>query len=216
MDQNQPQDPKAVVRSGYDQMADTYLNWTTAIDSPRLKYLEKLLSKLPDSSTARVLELGCGAGVPGTQTLAKQCREVVANDISDAQIKLARVNVPNANVQFIREDMTQLHFDPGSLDAVVAFYSILHLPREEQRGMFQQVFAWLSPGSYLLCNLGAEDNPGSTADWLGSRMYWSSFDAEMNLQQVRDAGFNIVESEILVDNEDGRLAPFLWILAQKS
>jgi ubiquinone/menaquinone biosynthesis C-methylase UbiE len=179
-------------------------------------FLEKLLSHIGDTSTAKVLELGCGAGIPATRLLADHFQHVVANDISDAQIDLARTNVPQANVTFVREDMTQLTFEDESLSAVVAFYSIIHLPREEQPAMLQQIWAWLTPGGILLCNLGVSDDPGTmNEDWLGARMYWSSFNAAANIEQVKKAGFAIVESEVLSINEDGDMVPFLWILAKK-
>jgi SAM-dependent methyltransferase len=147
-----------------------------------------MLSKMHAPSNAEVLELGCGAGVPGTELLSLRCG-----------------------------DMTKLEFEPASFDAVVAFYSIFHLPRGEQAKLFQRIYLWLRPGGYLLCNLGVRDDPGSTAkDWLGSQMYWSSFDVETNLKLLRDAGFAINEHEILEDDEDGRLVPFVWILSEKN
>jgi hypothetical protein len=46
-------------------------------------------------------------------------------------------------------------------------------------------------------------------------MYWSGFDAAINVQMVRDAGFDMVEEEIIQEEEDGTTVPFLWILARK-
>lgn len=208
---------RLLVQQGYDQIANTYLDWTLSKSTPRLAYLEKLLSRMQAPSNADVLELGCGAGVPGTQLLSSRCRKVIANDISRAQIELAKSRVGGINVDFSQEDMTKLEFGPASFDAVVAFYSIIHLPREEQAILFQKIYSWLRPGGYLLCNLAVNDNPGTTAkDWLGSQMYWSSFDVETNLKLLRDAGFAINVHEILEDDEDGRLVPFVWILAEKT
>lgn len=208
---------KILVQQGYDQIANTYLNWTLTKSTPRLEYLEKMLSKLHAPSNADVLELGCGAGVPGTELLSQRCGKVIANDISSAQVELAKSRIKGANVDFKQEDMTKLEFEPASFDAVVAFYSIFHLPREQQAKLLQSIYLWLKPGGYLLCNLGARDDPGSTAkDWLGSQMYWSSFDVETNLKLLRDAGFAINEHKVLEDDEDGRLVPFLWTLSEKN
>jgi SAM-dependent methyltransferase len=207
---------RLLVQRGYDQMADTYLDWTLTKSTPRLAYLEKMLSKMQAPSNADVLELGCGAGVPGTQLLSSRCRKVIANDISRAQIELAKSRIGGTNVDFNQEDMTKLEFEPASFDAVVAFYSIIHLPRGEQAILFQKMYSWLRHGGYMLCNLAVHDNPGRTAeDWLGSQMYWSSFDVETNLKLLRDAGFAIDVQEILEDDEDGKLVPFVWILAEK-
>ncbi|KAG0649159.1 Delta(24)-sterol C-methyltransferase [Hyphodiscus hymeniophilus] len=217
---NTPNDNEKVrllVERGYDKIAKTYLDWTSSKSTPRLVYLEKMLSKLHAPSDANVLELGCGAGVPGTELLSARCRKVIANDISRAQIELAKSRIRGTNVDFNQEDMTKLNFEPASFDAVVAFYSIIHLPREEQGMMFQKIFSWLRNDGYLLCNLGVVDNPGKTTEnWLGSNMYWSSFDVETNLKLIRDAGFAIDVHEVLEDDEDGRLVPFLWILAKKN
>ncbi|KAH0844912.1 putative O-methyltransferase [Fonsecaea pedrosoi] len=212
------EDHKLLVKDGYDKIAQTYLDWShgkPAARVTRVTYVEKLLSQLQSPTEANVLELGCGAGVPCTRLLAQSCGRVFANDISQAQIHLAKANVPEENVHFIQGDMTHLEFDRSTIQAVVAFYSIIHLPREEQRSLIQQIWEWLSPAGYLLCNLGVADNPGSTADWLGSRMYWSSFDVETGMKMLKDTGFTVTQSEVLHDDEDGRLVPFLWVLAQK-
>jgi ubiquinone/menaquinone biosynthesis C-methylase UbiE len=207
---------RRLVQQGYDKIAYSYLNWTLTKSTPRLSYLEKMLSRMHAPSDAHVLELGCGAGIPGTELLASRCGKVIANDISEAQIDLARSRIKGTNVGFKHGDMTQLEFGPASFDAVVAFYSILHLPRDEQAVLFQRIYRWLKPGGYLLFNLGVGDNPGSVAkDWLGSQMYWSSFDVETNLNLLRDTGFVINEHEILEDDEDGEIAPFVWILGEK-
>ncbi|KAF4631902.1 hypothetical protein G7Y89_g6238 [Cudoniella acicularis] len=208
---------RLLVQRGYDKIADTYLNWTVTKSTPRLAYLEKVLLKMHTPLNADVLELGCGAGVPGTELLSSRCGKVIANDISRAQIELAKSHVRRNNVDFSQEDMTKLEFEPASFDAVVAFYSIIHLPRGEQAILFPKIYSWLRPGGYLLCNLGVSDVPASMAeDWLGSQMYWSSFDVKTNLKLIRDAGFAINEHEVLEDDEDGTLVPFLWILAEKN
>jgi len=154
-----PHASKAVVEQGYDQIAPRYLQWATteSHSSPRLKYLHKLLDLLPEKS--RVLELGCGAGVPCTQLLANS-HSVVGNDISSVQIELATKHVPSA--EFVKGDMMKLQFERGELGAVVAFYSIIHLPREEQSVMLGKIWAWLKNEGLVLLNLGATNNPGST------------------------------------------------------
>ncbi|KAL5351724.1 hypothetical protein ACLOAV_003584 [Pseudogymnoascus australis] len=210
------EEKRQLVEQGYDKIAQTYLDWTSSKKTPRLAYTEKMLAKMAAPSDAVVLELGCGAGVPGTQLLSSRCAKVIANDISKAQIELAKTCV-EGNVDFRHGDMTKLEFEVASLDAVVAFYSIFHLPRDEQPVLFRKIYSWMKPGSYLLCNLAATDIPGSTAEnWLGSSMYWSSFDVETNLGLLREAGFDVMEHEILEDDEDGKIIPFLWILAEKS
>lgn len=214
---NDNENARLLVQQSYDKIASTYLDWTLNKSTPRLTYLEKMLSKMHAPSNATVLELGCGAGVPGTQLLSSRCGKVIANDISLAQVELAKTRVEGSNVDFKQGDMTKLEFEPSSLDAVVAFYSIIHLPREEQTILFGRIFSWLKPGGYLLCNLGGKDIPGAKSEnWLGSEMYWSSYDVETNLKLLQGDGFTIDEREVLEDDEDGKLVPFSWILAVKN
>ena len=60
-----------IVRDGYDHIADRYLEWAAQIDDrARARHTTALLSRVPDG--ARVLDLGCGAGVPSTRALAER------------------------------------------------------------------------------------------------------------------------------------------------
>jgi hypothetical protein len=61
-------DPRAeLVGRGYDVIGERFAEWRDRIvGDPRREWEEELVSRLQDG--ARVLELGCGAGVPDTQT----------------------------------------------------------------------------------------------------------------------------------------------------
>ena len=101
-------DPREVVARGYDEVAERFLEWSPLRPSEaRLAYLARACELIP--SGARVLELGCGAGIPMTATLAEG-REVTGVDISGTQIEMARRNVPAAT--FLHADMTALDFEP--------------------------------------------------------------------------------------------------------
>ena len=76
-----------MAQQGYNKNADEYLERTLSKPSPRMQWLEKLLRHL--KPTARVVELGCGAGLPVTKLLTEKVAEVIGNDISSEQVKLA-------------------------------------------------------------------------------------------------------------------------------
>jgi SAM-dependent methyltransferase len=205
-----PGESKDLVEKGYNQIALRYLEWSST-STVRVKYVQRLLQRLPEQ--AEVLELGCGAGVPCTQILAQHAH-VTANDISAVQIALAKERVPGARL--IQGDMMSLNFDEGRFDAIVALYSIIHLPREEQRLLMKRLAEWLRPGGHLLVNLATVDDAGSVEqNWLGSEMYWSSYDAKTNQEMVREAGFRLFEAEIVCDDEDGKPVSFVWMLATR-
>ena len=133
---------KKLVAAGYDEVAREY----AALEQPgqewpRLRLLRDLLARLRPGST--VLDLGCGNGVPALREIVR-LHKGVGVDISTTQIDLARVNVPSA--QLLHTDAAELDFPPRSFDAVVAFYVLDHLPREEHAHLLAKLFEWLTPG----------------------------------------------------------------------
>jgi SAM-dependent methyltransferase len=204
-------DPKRIVADGYDTMAERYLAWSDLKPSPtRLRYLALALELIPPGSD--VLDLGCGAGIPMTAALAEG-RAVTGVDLSSTQLAMARRNVPGAT--FLQADMTALTFEPASFDAVVAFYSLTHVPRDEQAELLGHIRSWLRPGGIFLASMGADDEPGDVEpDWLGVDMYFSHFGARANRRLVESAGLVVERSELAIEPEDRHDARFLWIVAR--
>lgn len=205
-------DPKQVVEAGYDRIAERYLEWTQAnrLDE-RARYTGVLLKSVP--SGARVLDLGCGAGVPTTKALAQRF-EVTGVDISERQVTLARKNVPQA--RFVQANITQLDFPPASFDAAVAFYALFHVPRQEQAKLLHDIATWLRPGGLLVATMGVQSiKAGFAEDYLGAPMYWSSYDAETNQRLVEETGLHVIGTRVETEDEFGQPTPFLWVIAQK-
>ena len=204
-------DPKRLVAAGYDAMAERYLAWSDLRPSEaRRRYLALADELIP--AGADVLDLGCGAGIPMTATLAVG-RSVTGVDISSAQIALARANVPSA--WFIQADLTTLAFPSRSFDAVVAFYSLTHVPRVEHAALFGRIRSWLRPGGLFLGSLGVEDSPDEIeADWLGVDMFFSHFSARVNRRLVTEAGLLLERADVVSEPEDRHDARFLWVVAR--
>lgn len=205
-------DAKQVVEQGYDRIAERHLEWAKSVRvEERARYTSVLLDQL--SPGAQVLDLGCGAGVPTTLELARKFR-VTGVDISKHQIALARQNVPTA--QFIEADITQLDFPPASFDAVIAFYALIHIPRQEQSGVLRNISTWLRPGGLLVATMSkhaARRDFGE--DFLGTRMFWSGFDGETNKRLVQEAGLQIMRAQEETAVEFDMPITFLWVVARK-
>ncbi|KAJ5389860.1 uncharacterized protein N7496_000928 [Penicillium cataractarum] len=222
---------KVDIKKAYDAIAPKYLTWTEPTHHVRLSYLIKLLSNLaipespsPSAPPTTILELGCGAGIPVTQHLSTLPNTTVtANDISSTQIGLARNRLP-ASVTLLQGDMMELSFARESFSAVLAMYSIFHLPRDEQVTMLERVYGWLKPGGWVLVNFAAgRFESVSDEKWLGGVegvMHWSGWGVEGTRKVLQDVGFDIQTGEVVADEEgeeDGSVkeVEFYWVLARK-
>jgi SAM-dependent methyltransferase len=207
-------DSKRTVAASYDQLAPYYQHWTDLNPaSPRMRYLARLLELLPPA--ARILELGCGGGIPVTQALATQ-HIVTGVDLSAQQLVLAHQHVPTAT--FVHADMMTLDFPPATFDAVVAFYTILHVPRQEHAVLLNQISTWLRPNGLFLATMGAIDLADRTFEnWLDLRqpMFFSHFDADTNRQLIRDCGLTVLDAEVVPENDRGNTVEFLWVTARR-
>ncbi len=202
---------KEIVAAAYDSLGEHYLEWSAQIaDEPRARLLGEIVRRLPAGS--RVLDLGCGAGVPSTRQLASAF-DVLGVDISQRQITAARRNVPKAT--FLVADFAELHFPTGSFDGVTALYTISHVPREQHEELFVQIGDWLTPGGLFLATLGAADSPDWIGQWLEVPMFFSSYGPPKNRQMLLAAGFELVVDEILETNEPEGPVAFQWVLARK-
>lgn len=81
-----------------------------------MRYLAEF-DALPDG--AKVLELGCCAGVPCGRKFAER-HDVLGVDLAREQVEPPRANVPEA--RFEKGDMTVLDLPEGEFDGIAAFY----------------------------------------------------------------------------------------------
>jgi 2-polyprenyl-3-methyl-5-hydroxy-6-metoxy-1,4-benzoquinol methylase len=192
-------DPKDVVRRGYDAVSYLYRGDDDA-DGLRRDWVDRLGRRLP--AGARVLDLGCGCGVPVARDLSAAGLAVTGVDLSDVQVERARALVPAAT--FLRADAGEVSFPDGSLDAVVCLYMLIHVPLAEQPALLGRIATWLAPGGVLLLTAGHTAWTGTEENWLGggAPMWWSHADAATYRRWLADAGL-AVEEEAFVPEGDG-------------
>jgi len=217
-----PKDLKDRLKASYDAIAPRYNEWTAHTNSnSRLVYLEELLPHLTSSNApVSVLELGCGAGIPCTQKLASYSNiSITANDLSSTQIALAKENLSKTggkHVSFVESDMMALDLPFQAFDAIIALYSIIHLPRDEQVLLISRIAKWLKPGGFLLANFGADGLPGCEEQhWLEEDkgwMFWSSWGVGRTVELIKEAGLEIKLQVVESDEGD---ATFLWVVAKR-
>jgi SAM-dependent methyltransferase len=185
-------DPRAIVLEGYAKASHAYRGDAFALEGSRYAHwLRRLEARL--APPARVLDAGCGNGLPVARALAER-HAVTGLDLSPVQVERARALVPGAT--FVTGDMATAAFEPGAFDAIVAFYSIINLPLEEQPGVLARFARWLVPGGWLLVVTGREPWTGVETDWRGvpgARMYYAQTDVATYRRWLAAAGFAIAE-----------------------
>lgn len=207
-----PTAPKKLVQTGYDAIVDDYQKWSQSVrGEERSRYTSYLLESL--AGGADVLELGCATATLTTPLLAQKFR-LTGVDVSAVQIEIARRNLPLS--EFICADMAQIQFLPASFDAVVAFYSIIHLPRREHPQLLRRIAEWLRQRGLLVASFGGKQvEQGYEENWLGAPMYWSSYDGQTYIRLLEDLGFRIISARDETAIEDGEEVTFFWIIARK-
>jgi len=183
-------DYKDFVRAGYDSCAEAY---EQAREREACPELDLIMSCLKDG--ARILDIGCGAGIPISRILARRF-SVVGVDISGEMIKRARANVPRA--ELLQSDIMAMDFLPSCFDAIVCFYALFHLPREEHPELFRRIHTWLKPGGYLLATVAVHNEaPYTEDDFFGVSMYWSNYGLEEYQEILRETGFTLLHTTTL-------------------
>jgi SAM-dependent methyltransferase len=143
------------------------------------------------SPGARVLDAGCGTGLPTARQFADAGHKVTGVDISEEMLRLARREVPDA--EFHHHDITDLDPTIGLFAAIVAFFSLLMLPRTEIPNVLTKIHDLLEPNGYFLLGMVEADLDDTPIDFLGSPVRVTGYVRDELRELVTDAGFEVVE-----------------------
>jgi cyclopropane fatty-acyl-phospholipid synthase-like methyltransferase len=215
---NSDDDPRTwqrdLVRRSYDAISLAYRSddgqpaSSSAEDVRRYgSWLDELAVLLPPGG--RVLDLGCGVGLPATRQLTEHEFQVIGVDFSAVQLHRAARLVPAARL--LQADIATLQLAQASVDAVVSFYALLHLPLPDQQALFPRLRSWLRPGGYLLTIVGADRWTG-TELYLGAPMFWDVAATADYLQWLEEARLTPMWHRYIPEGTSGHTL----ILAQAS
>jgi SAM-dependent methyltransferase len=203
-------DPQRVVQLGYDDIGARYHEWSHT-DPVRLRFVHEALGRLRPGGV--VVDLGCGPGDPATRLLSEQ-HTVLGVDLSTAQLRLARALAPRASL--VVADITRFELAPASVDAVVSFFALGHLPPDSHAPLLASVARWLRPGGLLLTSAPLIAGEGVDPGWLGVPMYFGGIGEAAMTDAVQEAGLTLVSAERVAQDEgDGRVVEFLWVTATR-
>ncbi len=100
---------------------------------------------------------------------------------------------------------TALSFPAESFRGIIALYSVIHVPLQEQPALITSMYHWLQADGYILIIVGAEEWTGTEDNWLvpGTTMYWSHADANTYSKWFSSAGFTIVDTKFVPEEAAG-------------
>jgi len=196
---------RELVRRGYDVISTSYRHddgsssaRTDETTSTYAGWVAELAQLLP--AGARVLDLGCGAGVPAARELVSRGFVVTGVDISAVQVERARALVPGA--EFVQADMASWDPPAESFDAIVSLYALIHVPLEDQRALLPRMRRWLVPGGHVLAIVGARRWTG-VEPYLGAEMFWDHVDTATYLDWFTEAGLIPVWHRFVPEGDAG-------------
>ncbi len=148
---------KGLVRNHFDAGARLWHDIYTTRDlqsriiQDRLRLVMECVDRLGLAAGARVLDIGCGAGL-ASRRLLERGFQLVAMDIAPSMIELARSNCANVaapgQAEFRVGDAEDLACEEGAFDLVVAMGLIQYL--EWDRWALQQMHRSLRIGGHLI------------------------------------------------------------------
>lgn len=146
------------IRKSYDSVARAYADeiYRELAGKP---FDRRLLDRFAERlrGRGRVCDLGCG---PGQIARYLRDRGVNAFGLDLSAGMLAEARRLNPDLQFVQSSMLALGLAPEVLAGVAAFYSIIHIPRQQVVAALGEIRRVLQRGGLLLLafHLGNEDS----------------------------------------------------------
>lgn len=141
----------------------------------------------------RVLDAGCGVGrmVTHLQSTSPHL-EVTGVDLSEEMIALAQQTHPT--VRFVRADITDTPFEAEQFDAVLAWYSIIHLAPAQLQNVVTEFARLLAPDGLILLSYQAGPGERQLNKPYGHDVELRAFlhQTEAMVETLTAAGFNII------------------------
>lgn len=190
----------AETRTSYDTVALSYADQVRdALDSaPYLRAALALFAELASESGAGpVADVGCGPGHV-TAHLSGLGLDMFGIDLSPAMVDVARREHPT--LRFEVGSMTDLNLADASLAGLLAFWSLIHIPDRELKGVFEHFHRVLRPRAPLLVGFHVGDAATLKTNGYGGHpmnVWVHRRRPEQLTHSLRDAGF-AVEAHLLL------------------
>lgn len=161
-------------------------------DQERLK---RLAEEIPKDGL--VCDLGCGPGQVA-KFLADMGVRSCGIDIAPGMIEAA--SELNPDIEFQVGDIRKLVLPDNTFDGIAAFYSLIHIPKEDLPEVFQEIRRVLKPGGKFLFSFHIGEETIHKDEWWGYDvdLDFHFFDPELVEITALEAGFE----EIIIEERE--------------
>jgi ubiquinone/menaquinone biosynthesis C-methylase UbiE len=200
----------------WDRIAKNYDKSSAKKRENLLKTIENIKRHLNPED--RVLDFACGTGEKALG-VAHRVQSIHGVDLSPRMIEKASIKKTDRqidNARFSKTDLLDATLEPGSYDAIMAFY-ILHLV-DDPAQVFERIHELLKPGGRLICETPCLGESSAVVGWLiafvgklGVLPKVHCFGiTELESMITNAASFQLVESEPVEENQK-----HLFVVAKK-
>jgi SAM-dependent methyltransferase len=192
-------------RTSYDTDAPGYAEVVRGLldESPYLRASLALFAELVrDIGGGPVADLGCGPGYV-TRHLNDLGVDAFGIDLSPEMIAIARRDYPD--LRFDVGTMTDLDLPDTSVTAVLAFWSVIHVPDHSVPGVFGEFRRVLRPGGPVLIGFDAGEGTSHASEgYEGRPINVDSYRRQPGevSDWLREAGFTIEADLVMRPDED--------------
>lgn len=133
----------------YNRRASEYEQIYYRDNPPRRKEIDDEALRLKAIVRGKsLLDIACGTGY-WTQIMSQTAREIIASDLSEEMIKMARLKEYNCPVSFLQADLNALPFDDQKFDLISLGFWFSHHPRQKYGQLFDSLIPKLDENGQI-------------------------------------------------------------------
>lgn len=182
---------KANIQSSYDKVAAEYALRIYG-ELQHKPFDRALLDQFAEKTRDKgiICDMGCGPGQVA-RYLHERGLSVCGVDLSREMVAQARRL--NPSIEFQQGDMAALNVPDGTWVGIVAFYSLIHIPRDQIVQVLQELKRTLRPDGMLLIAFHIGDDVIHLDEWWGHGVSadFVLFHPQEMAGYLREAGFHV-------------------------
>jgi 2-polyprenyl-3-methyl-5-hydroxy-6-metoxy-1,4-benzoquinol methylase len=194
-------------RTSYNRIARQWADSRKDAEVSRL--VVDFADKVPPNG--HILDLGCGTGLPLAKYLCERGFRITGIDAAEELIAMAN-SLAIKGAEFIAGDFLDF-VTAEKFDGILAWDSLWHFPKAQQRSLYPKLVSLLQPNGYLLFTHGNVDDE-HVSPMMGEPFYYSALSEEEVRKQLSQYGLDI--DYAYNDFIEGKSHRSFVVLAKKS